>query len=242
MAKKKQSLEVIDPAELTTLEACKLENFEKTIELHKGAFVAVGRALAEIRDGRLYREKFATFEAYCESRWTFDKSYAYRLIKGARVVAVVSPIGDVLPDSEAVTRELGKVDELEQPAVWQEALEVAGDDHPTAANVREAVELRRSRDPAETKTCPNCGGRSFDDDGDCESCREPAVVKPERRTRVAPAKDVAGVEKLLADLEAILGRADGLRDKLPMQQASDTVDRIQDAMDAAKRWQRAAAK
>jgi hypothetical protein len=27
-------------------------------------------------------------------------------------------------------------------------------------------------------TCPNCGGAEFDEDGDCTSCWEPAVVKP----------------------------------------------------------------
>jgi hypothetical protein len=27
-------------------------------------------------------------------------------------------------------------------------------------------------------TCPNCGGREFDEDGDCTSCWEPGVVEP----------------------------------------------------------------
>jgi hypothetical protein len=34
-------------------------------------------------------------------------------------------------------------------------------------------------------TCPNCGGRAFDEDGDCTSCWEPGVVavagRPRRR-------------------------------------------------------------
>jgi len=32
-------------------------------------------------------------------------------------------------------------------------------------------------------TCPNCGGREFDEDGDCTRCREPGVVRPVARKR-----------------------------------------------------------
>jgi hypothetical protein len=36
----------------------------------------------------------------------------------------------------------------------------------------------------EPAICPNCGGTEFDEDGDCTSCWEPAVVKPSgRKTR-----------------------------------------------------------
>ena len=32
-------------------------------------------------------------------------------------------------------------------------------------------------------TCPNCGGREFDEDGDCMSCWEPGVVEAAGRPR-----------------------------------------------------------
>jgi hypothetical protein len=32
-------------------------------------------------------------------------------------------------------------------------------------------------DGDQPSTCPNCGGTEFDEDGDCTSCWEPAVVK-----------------------------------------------------------------
>ena len=33
-------------------------------------------------------------------------------------------------------------------------------------------------------SCPNCGGREFDDDGDCTACWEPGVVEVIRRQRL----------------------------------------------------------
>jgi hypothetical protein len=38
-------------------------------ELRPFAFVKVGLALARIRDARLYRAEFPTFEAYCQTKW-----------------------------------------------------------------------------------------------------------------------------------------------------------------------------
>ena len=48
------------------IEVARLAELELVIERGQKAFVAVGNALAEIRDQRLYRETHATFEAYCK--------------------------------------------------------------------------------------------------------------------------------------------------------------------------------
>ena len=49
-----------------------------------------GLALMEIRDGRLYRAEFGTFEEYCNQRWGWERAHAYRLIDAAQVVENVS--------------------------------------------------------------------------------------------------------------------------------------------------------
>ena len=49
------------------------------------SFVAVGRALFTIRDSKLYREEFKTFNEYCNVRWGMGKSYAGYLISGSQV-------------------------------------------------------------------------------------------------------------------------------------------------------------
>jgi hypothetical protein len=66
---------------LTTTEGADLANHERTIELTQGAFVACGRALEAIRDGRLYRALFGTFEEYCQKRWGWTRQWANRLIQ-----------------------------------------------------------------------------------------------------------------------------------------------------------------
>jgi len=42
---------------------------EQVIERGLQTFYAVGDALAHIRESRLYRAKYATFEEYCQDRW-----------------------------------------------------------------------------------------------------------------------------------------------------------------------------
>ena len=43
----------------------------------------IGLALREIRDARLYREKYRTFEAYLKEKWDLSKSFGYELIQYA---------------------------------------------------------------------------------------------------------------------------------------------------------------
>src|SRR5689334_7447571 len=80
---------------------------EDTIQHGISTFVEVGRALAEIREGRLYREQYATFEDYCAERWEFTRQRAYQLIGSAQVVQTVSTDVDISPpQNEAQARPL----------------------------------------------------------------------------------------------------------------------------------------
>jgi hypothetical protein len=48
----------------------KLAELERVMERGLQTFVEVGKALADIRDGELYRgQGYATFEDYCQQRW-----------------------------------------------------------------------------------------------------------------------------------------------------------------------------
>ena len=108
-------------------------------------FVEVGRALAEIRDQRLYRASHRTFEEYCHERWLLSRTRAYRLIDAA---AVVSPIGDGQPPkNEAQARELVPLlreDEQEVVEVWRDLRAEFGHDV-TAKRVRTTVRNRVKR-------------------------------------------------------------------------------------------------
>jgi hypothetical protein len=52
------------PSEVQRLIIC-----ERTIEQGGLTFIEVGAALQEIRDSKLYRAEFKSFERYCISRW-----------------------------------------------------------------------------------------------------------------------------------------------------------------------------
>ena len=70
---------------------------ETLIAHNQERFCQIGRALKEIRDGRLYKQAlFETFEAYIRARWDIGRSQAYRLITSYEVIRNLSPIGDTL--------------------------------------------------------------------------------------------------------------------------------------------------
>lgn len=140
---------VVDRVEpLAVAEAQSFVRCEAIIERGMRTFAEVGNALVEIRDGRLYRETHASFEAYCRERWQMGKPQAHRVIVAAEVAEVAAaavPTGTA-PANEAVARELAPL--REQPEqlreAWSEAVEEFGE-QPTAAQVHGIVERRAPR-------------------------------------------------------------------------------------------------
>jgi 16S rRNA G966 N2-methylase RsmD len=132
---------------LAVSERARLAELERVVDRGLQTFVEVGLALQEIRDGRLYRETHATFEAYLDGRWGMSRSRGYRLIEAAAVAELVSPMGDI-PGNERQARELAPVlrDEGEQAVVevWRELRAEYGDEV-TARRVRQVVANRIRR-------------------------------------------------------------------------------------------------
>lgn len=140
-----------------------LEDYEAVIERGLETFFEVGVALTEIRDARLYRESFETFEDYCRERWDFSDSRARQLVAAAETVTTVTVEGLPAPRNESVARELAPLRrEPEQlREVWTETVEHYGD-RPTAAQVREVVQQHpatTSKPEPEFTQCPTCGHR-----------------------------------------------------------------------------------
>jgi hypothetical protein len=78
---------------------------EQVIEKGIGTFRIVGKALAKIRDDRLYKSTHKSFEAYCSERWDFGRSYAARLIQAAGVPEVL-PNGNTIETEGAARKYL----------------------------------------------------------------------------------------------------------------------------------------
>ena len=75
----------------------------------KRAWIESGKALRTIRDSRLYRESFATFEQYVEQKWGMARANAYRMIDGATVFENVSHGGHSETTPERQIRPLTKL-------------------------------------------------------------------------------------------------------------------------------------
>lgn len=126
--------------ELITLdERSRLYQLEETIRQGLNTFVDVGNALLEIRDKRLYRQEYSTFEEYCREQWNMQRAYAYRLISASEVVNNLSPVGDILPSSERQARPLASLEPEEQVEAWKRVITSTPEGNVTAKIVLKAV-------------------------------------------------------------------------------------------------------
>ena len=115
----------------------RLSQLEAVIKQYRKDFYSVGKALKEIRDGRHYHKlSFKSFESYVRRRWDMGRSHAYRLIEAAAVIDNLSPIGDV-PQNEAQSRALTKLDAFSQRRVWRDFLKTGK--ALTAVNIKKHV-------------------------------------------------------------------------------------------------------
>lgn len=140
---------------LSAVESVDLVRCELVIRGGLEAFVEVGRALAEIRERRLYRGEYKTFEGYLRAKWSMGRGHASRMIGAAEVVQDLSPTGDVLhvpdtdatessrpmslPASERQARPLTKLARGERAPAWGLVIEASGGGPVTAADVERVV-------------------------------------------------------------------------------------------------------
>lgn len=129
---------VIEGEVITLEEATRLIELELIVETGLTVFVAVGNALLEIRDSRLYRQNYRTFEAYCRDRWGMVRRNADRLIQAAEVAENLGPIG-LIPQTESQARPLTRLEPEVQREVWQAVVESTPVEAITAKAVEEKV-------------------------------------------------------------------------------------------------------
>jgi len=110
------------------------------------AFYEAGKALAELRDRRLYRSTHKTFETYCRDRFRFTRQAANYLIAGADVFENLTTIGcQTLPTSERQVRSLSALEPEQQCSVWQQAVEASSGKVPSGRVVKGIVERLKEK-------------------------------------------------------------------------------------------------
>ena len=134
-----------------------LAEAERAIRAASGSFHAQAKALAAIRDRRLYRAEYQDFDGYCTQAWDLSRSRVCQLIGAAQIVDHLRTltIVNILPTCEGQVRPLLKLSHKEgrkrvldlQAIVqaWQEVLRcapVAPDGSPriTASLVKEVAD------------------------------------------------------------------------------------------------------
>jgi hypothetical protein len=97
---------------LTDVEIKALRSCETTIRNAQRAFYNMGRALATIRNDRLYRATHSTFDKYAAERWDMTRQRVAQLIASWRIHEQLKAYGfKVLPQTESQCRPFSKIPE-----------------------------------------------------------------------------------------------------------------------------------
>ena len=112
-----------------------------------------GRRLEIIRDKRLYRADFDTFEDYCREKWNIGRNMANKQIQAAKVVnELVDSLGTFVPISnEGTAREFNEVPKEDRPKVAEAAKQVAAEKGRDKINSRDVKEAKAKIYKVETK-------------------------------------------------------------------------------------------
>jgi hypothetical protein len=146
-----------DSSQLTDEEKDHLEELETQIsENFKSAFT-LAAALAEIREKKLYREDYKTFEEYCRRRWDYSRSYCERLADMNSVLVDLKEYEEheVYPRNELQARVFVPLKKEQRIKLFKTVLEESDTDRTTAS---EFAKFRKQLFPGSfgtgTKTTP----------------------------------------------------------------------------------------
>ncbi|RCJ41336.1 hypothetical protein A6770_36075 [Nostoc minutum NIES-26] len=153
-------INAVEVPELTEQEQRDRLHLERKVER---AFFEAGKALAELRDRKLYRSTHRTFEEYCRDRFGHSRQQSNYLIAAAGVYENLTTIGcqnvvdedlttigcQILPTSERQVRPLVPLKLEEQRSCWQEAVQAAGGKVPSGRIVKDVVQriMERTKAP-----------------------------------------------------------------------------------------------
>lgn len=126
---------------LTVEERIRFSQLTRIIETNLSSFLAVGKALAEIKSSKLFREKFETFEQFVRETFGLCRSTADQLVRSQATAELLMANGVELPanTTEAVVRPVSSLPSPElQIQAWrlvQAVSPVRGPSQPIASKV-----------------------------------------------------------------------------------------------------------
>ena len=129
-------------AQLDAQQRVKLTQLEDVISTAQRWQAEAAKALVVIRDQKLYRAEFPTFERYAQERWGYERAYLYHLCQWGETIATLSTFGDSLPERESHARPLYSLSPEDQREVWGRVLRQTA--NPTAREVEAIAREYRS--------------------------------------------------------------------------------------------------
>src|SRR5262245_16598034 len=117
----------------------RLYAYEEVIVSGWNTCLDVGLALAQIRDQRLYRTEFFTFEAYCRQKWAYGRNYVDKMISAAQVFTHLRTNSTQKPERETQVRPLVGLSKEAAQSAWENAVKAAAGHKITARLVKSAV-------------------------------------------------------------------------------------------------------
>jgi hypothetical protein len=194
-------------AALAPNEQFRLEQCEKAIERGLNTFVEVGRALTEIRDNKLYRISFKTFEAYCKERWEIGRSRAYELIDQAKVVTAIADAGVHLSAAADISKRDMRAVKDDIPAVSADIkARVDGGEEPdkAAAQAFRAAAEKAKADKAAEQAANDAAQKAAQDALNpavqAQQAAQQAAIDTAKAKKQEPESGITGAERI-AELE-----------------------------------------
>jgi hypothetical protein len=154
-----------DAVPLTSREKERLAELEKVVETGLQEFLRTGAALAEIRNARLYRTHYSTFQEYVRCRFGLKRTALDTMIRASSVAQSLLDAGEVLPPTTkpTVIRPIAALPSTElQTACWSLVRAVSPARDPTQPLVSKVCRLVRNclEDAGENGDSEDCSGRT----------------------------------------------------------------------------------
>lgn len=132
-----------------------LTECEAVIQRSMDAFVDAGRALIRIRDQRLYKPRYPTFERYAQKRWGFSRQRSQQLMAAAEVIGIVEGVEAPTIHEEPEPEESSNgYHEVRDPLVREQFLPRDRDRKPTVGLVPPPSNERIARELAPLRNDP----------------------------------------------------------------------------------------
>lgn len=127
--------------ELSEHEKETLQHCEEVIGKNMISVVEFGQALATIREQKLYRERYETWEQYVAQRWEIKARTSYQYIAAAGAYENVRNCAqiDIFPTNESQLRPLTRLEDQDQAQAWRQAIDTAPEGRITGRHVAQVV-------------------------------------------------------------------------------------------------------